>query len=334
VVQVSGRAASVHDKESPEELSPVTRWRIGGVGDGADNDVPGLPYFGLDAPGRGVIEVGAIGFETLENTRTIRAATLTLHYIDEIAGSDSATLLTQLDAEANDLTAVGAELPGGALIAVGGEVLRVVGAATGDVYTVERGAFATMAVSHAAGTAVHLLKPKIVLLPFVTGFFGTPASGGYSFPIQFPNVRVVAAEMFVTNSVGNSQTAAFAFTDSPDKGLRTLSGGQITLQVDGFLAIQAGAVPPFTVDASHSVRDVFATVGKAPSGGPVRLRITLNGDPYCELEIPPDRRISNIVRGNTLLPLREHDELGLDVLSVSQSSESTPGTDLTVTVRL
>jgi hypothetical protein len=335
VVQVSGRAASVHDKESPAELSPLTRWKIGGAGrDGADADVPGVPYFGLSAPGRGVLEVRAIAFETLQNTQSIRAATMTVHYVDESQADSSTTLAQELDPAGTDLAVAGANLSEGAVLVIGGEVLRIISVDATDRYGVERGLCGTQPEQYASGTVIYPLKAKTVILPFVAGFFGTPASGGYSYQIPLPNARVVAAEMVVTNSVGNSQTAKFAFTDNTDFGLRTLSGGQIALQVDGFLAIQTRAVPPFTVDAPHSVRDVFASVGVAPSGGPVQVRVTQNGEPYCELEIPAGERISNIVPGRTLAALREHDELGLDITSVSQTADSTPGSDLTVTVRL
>ncbi|HET8547416.1 MAG TPA: hypothetical protein VFL57_05415, partial [Bryobacteraceae bacterium] len=335
VVQVSGRAASVQDKESPEELSPVTRWTIGGVGAGeADSDVSGVPYFGLSAPGRGIVEVGAIAFESLQNTKSIRAGTLTLQYVDEIASGAIATLRGDLEAASTEMSANGAAWPEGTLIVVDAEILRVTGAGAGGSYIIERGTFGTMPARHVASTRLHELRSKTIILPFVAGFFGSPASGGYSYPIELPNVRVVAAELFMTNSVGNSQTAAFAFTATTDKGLRTLSGGQLTLQVHGFLAIQSAAVPPLSIDAARSVRDVFATLGRASTGGPVRVRVTVNTQPYCDLEIPAGERISNVVSGTSLPALRERDELGLDILSVSQSPDSTPGGDLTVTVRL
>jgi hypothetical protein len=334
VVQVSGRAASVHDKESPEELSPLTRWKIGGAGrDGADEGVPEMPYFGLSAPGRGVLEVRAITFETLKNTQSIRAATLTVHYVDELAAGSSITLAQELEVGDTELAVSGAIFSKGAVLVISAEVLRVI-AVDGGGYTVERGLCGTQPEQYPAGTGIHVLKPKTVILPFVAGFFGTPASGGYSYQVPLPNVRVIAAEMFVTNSVGNSQTATFAFTDNTDLGLRTLSGGQIALQVDGFLAIQTRAVPPFTVDTPHSIRDVFASVGVAPSGGSIQVRVTRNGEPYCDLEIRDGERISNVISGRTLAALREHDELGLDITSVSQTADSTPGSDLTVTVRL
>jgi hypothetical protein len=335
-VQISGRAATVHDKESPEELSPVTRWRIGGAGTGgADSDVSGSPYFGLSTAGRGVVEIGAIGFEDLANTTSIRAGTLTLHYVDEVAAeTPEITVLQDVAGDGSAMAVSGGSFEAGNLAVVGPEVVRVVAVQPDGVLTVERGTFGSGASTLTAGSRVFQLCSRTVIMPFVQGFFGTPASGGYSYPIQLPNVRVVAAEMFMTNSVGNSETGTFGFTANPEHGLRTLSGGQLTLQVSGFLAIQTSAVPPLRVGATHSVRDILAMLGRPSSAGPVLVRITKNGEQYCDLTIAAGQRFSNIVSGTTVSPLRENDELGLDIISISQSGDSTPGSDLTVTVRL
>jgi hypothetical protein len=121
------------------------------------------------------------------------------------------------------------------------------------------------------------------------------------------------------------------FTQTVDDGLRTLSGGQYTITVDGFLAIQDGAAPDLVVDAPHSVRDVFAVVRETPVGSPVQIRILQNGVPYCALEIAPGFTISNSVPGRDLPPLAGGARLSLDLTGVGQSA---PGSDLTVVIRL
>ncbi len=88
VVQISGRAANVHDDECAYELSPLTTWQIlGGSGSTLDQDVPGQPAFGLYAVGQGAIEVVGIGFSDLTNTHGVTAGTLSLVYWDEVAGA-------------------------------------------------------------------------------------------------------------------------------------------------------------------------------------------------------------------------------------------------------
>ena len=86
-IQISGRAANVHDRESAYELSPLTRYEIGGAGSGGgDAEVAGTPIFGLSSSGQGIVEVAGVGFENLSNTSTITAASLTIHYFDELTG--------------------------------------------------------------------------------------------------------------------------------------------------------------------------------------------------------------------------------------------------------
>jgi hypothetical protein len=125
-----------------------------------------------------------------------------------------------------------------------------------------------------------------------------------------------------------------AFTATTDAGIRTLSGGQFSMQIEGLLAIQTNAVPLVIVDTAHSVRDIFANLGTAPTVAPVSLEVTQNGQPYCALSVPAGATVSNVVDGATLPPLQSQAQLGLNILAVPQTSGSVPGADLTVTIRL
>ena len=336
-IQISGRAANVHDRESAYELSPLTRYEIGGAGSaGGDAEVAGLPIFGLSSSGQGMVEVAGVGFEDLSNTRTITAASLTLHYFDELSAPPLAALNGALDDSATtfDLThATAAEV--GGLLQVDGEVMVVTAVEDGGLRCViTRGAYDSTASSHVAGALAYPLQKKVFVMPFVKDFFGSQASGSYSNPLSLPDARIAAAEMYVTNSRGNGLTALTSYTSTVLAGIRTLSGGQLSLQIEGYLAIQADAVPAVTVDSSHSVRDIFAKVGSAPTLVDVELRLKVDSVTYCNLTIPMGYTTSNIVDGFGLKPLTAGAQLGLDVVSVGQTNDSTPGSDLTVTVRL
>jgi hypothetical protein len=204
----------------------------------------------------------------------------------------------------------------------------------GTTFQVARGSHGTFAVAHAAQTPVYFLQKKTFIMAFARDFFGSPASGSYAYPVAIPDVRIAAAELFVTNSRGNSPVAMQAFTATTDLGLRTLSGGQLTIQVEGPIAIQINAAPPLSMDATHSVRDVYALVHDAPTGAPIALRVTQNGQPYCQLTIPTNATLSNVVDGFALGPLPAKAQIGLDITSVVQIANSVPGRDLTVTIRL
>ena len=99
-----------------------------------------------------------------------------------------------------------------------------------------------------------------MVIPFAKGFFGSPASGTILYSSLLPDARVASAELFVTNAKGNSPTSTACFTATEDSGLRTLSGGQYTIQVEGHLAVQTGVAPPLVVQSTHSVRNVVARV--------------------------------------------------------------------------
>ncbi len=336
-VHVSGRAANVMDDECAYELSPLTRWTIeGSTGTALDTDVPAQPVFGLYPIGSGSAEVLGIAFSDLTNTRSISAGTLTLAYWNELNGPSTILLSAATgtgDVSLSLATAVSAS--SGDLLQIDAEVMVVAASVTSSTtVTVVRASHGTTAAIHLIGAGVYLLEEKIFILPFAQDFFGSPASGSYAYPIMIPDVRIAAAELFMTNSRGNSSVAAESFTDTTDLGLRTLLGGQLTIQVEGPLAIQTNAAPPLLVETACSVRDVYAVVQEAPSGAPVTMNVTLNGAVYCTLTIATGATVSNTVNGFALGPLAAEAIVGLDITSVVETADTTPGVNLTVTIRL
>ena len=337
-VQLSGRAANVVDVEAPYELSPLRRWVIGGaVGSDLDSDVPPVPMYGLGAAGDGSIEVAGISFPALTNTRTISAGTLTLWYWNELDSSAQRPLLNAIAVGDTtvQLSSAGAAYVG-QVVQVESEIMLVT-AVAGAQYTVTRGYAGTFAVAHPAAALLYELARQVQILPFVRDFFGSPASGSYGYSQQLPDVRVAASELFMTNSRGNSGTARIAVTNNVNQGIRTLSGGQITFQVEGYLAVITDITPPYVVDQAYSIRDIFASLREPASGGAVQLKLRQNGADYCFLTIANGATRSNTVNGLSLTPLAAKAALSLDVTSVpfdQISANNLPGRDLTVTVRL
>ncbi len=335
-VHVSGRAANVRDDENGFQLSPLTRWRISGAaGDSLDSDVPGQPAFGLFPNGQGGIEALSIGFTSLTNTRTISAGTLVLAYWDELNGPSTVTLSAAMGTTDSSFTITTAgSAQAGDLVQIDSEILVVQQAVTtGTTFQVARGSRGTAAANHVLHVGVYFLARKTFILPFVQDFFGSPASGSYAYPIAIPDVRLAAADLFVTNSRGNSPVAMQSFTGTTDLGLRTLSGGQLSIQVEGPLAIQTNAAPPLSMEATHSIRDVSAAVRDAPTAAVV-MEVTQSGQPYCQLTIPAGATVSNVVNGFALGPLQVEAQIGLDITAVVLTANTTPGRDLTVTIRL
>jgi len=336
-IHVSGLAANVLDQECAYALSPLTRWTItGSTGAEVDSDVSGQPVFGLYPIGAGSVEVLGIGFSSLDNTLSISAGTLTLAYWDELNGPSTVLLSAAISASDTSLTvATAVSASSGSLLQIDAEVMIVHQDLTNSTTVpVTRASHGTAAAAHTAQTGVYLLEEKIFVMPFAQDFFGSPASGSYAFPITIPDVRIAAAELFMTNSKGNSSVAAESFTNTTDLGLRTLLGGQLTIQIEGPLAIQTNAAPPLVVDTACSVRDVSAVVQNAPTGAPVTMQVTQNGNVYCELTIATGATVSNVVDGFALGPLLAQAIVGLNITSVVQTANTQPGSDLTVTIRL
>jgi hypothetical protein len=424
-VEVCGRAANVNDLECAAELSTVTRWQIGGSGT-SDADVPPEPYFGLGTgQGGGTVELSGVSFTDLTNTTTIAAATLTIHYWDELSGlpalglaADVTAGATQMDfmsassAVAGDYCQVGSEvmlitavqlsgrryqvtrgahgstaaahslaanavtfgfynsygtgyahtitigassythaqLAGdgsgdiatalGALIAAGGDVNAMATVSANNVTVIPRAAVQSAVPCSAsdgnaagtiqAGARVYALKVKTAIAAFPPDFFGSPYSGSWSQAVPLPDVRVASAELLVTNARGNSPSRSICLTSSVDQGLRTLSGGQYSIQVDGYLAVESAVAPALVVEAAHSVRDVFAVLGSV-ADAVVILRVDVDGSPYCTLSIPAGTTASAAADGNVTGPLATGARVTLAVLAVGQTY---PGANLTVLIRL
>ncbi len=334
-VEVSGRSANALDQESAPELNPLTRWQIGGAaGGGVDADVPPMPVFGLNLAGQGTIELAGVSFTTLTNTHTISAGTLILYYWDELASPSGFSLAAAIAATDTTISLNSAGPAAvGDLIQIEAEILRVTTIA-GSTYTVDRGVYGSSAAAHASGVTIYHLKRNVTIVPFVENFFGSPSSGNYVHSIFLPDARIGAADFWVTNVRGASPSNASSFTATVDQGLRTLSGGQLSIQVEGYLAVQNDAAPPLVIENTHAVRDIFAVVREAPSGGSISLQLRQGSTVYTTLSIADGATLSNVVGGFGLLPLAALANLSIDILSVPTASGTLPGRDLTVTVRL
>jgi Putative phage tail protein len=332
VVEITGRSANVNDIESSPQLAIVTRWQIGGSGV-SDTAAPPAPLFGINpAQINGTIQLSGISFSSLTNTRTISAATLTVYYWNELQPVPTVALAANMAAtdQAMTLNSSGTA-QAGAMIQIDSEVMLVTGIGNNGLqYQVTRGADGSQAAVHNSGALVYQLTSMTVITSFPAEFFGSPYSGSWTYSVPLPDVRVTNAELFVTNDQGNSPTTGICMTGTADNGLRTLYGGQYSIQVQGFLAVDQNAAPALVIDNSHSVRDVFAVLG-SPADAAIQLQLNVGGSAYCQLTIAPGQVASNTVPGNSLPFLTAQTQVTLSVLTVGQTL---PGSDLTVIIRI
>jgi hypothetical protein len=337
VIQISGRSANVSNVEAAMDLCPITRWALG-QGQ-ADLAVPSAPIFEIDVPGAGQVLLSQIGFDNPANISSISTGTLNLYSWNELSDSATYSLAQPLDAQATTvyLNAVPTS-PVGLIVQIDQELLSISSVnETNNTYQVVRGALGSVVSPHVSSTPILHLLTATSTMAFAANFFENRASINYFHTVSLPDVRIAAAEFFVTNALGAGVPKAYCYTTLADGGLRSLSGGQFVLQVSGPLATQQNAAPPLSIEATHAVRDVFATVNLPAAGYDIGITILQNNSVYCALTIPSSNSASAVVNGTTLLPLIEGAILTLGVTLIrteNTPASIVPGKDLTVTIRL
>ncbi|MBK7927510.1 MAG: hypothetical protein IPJ98_08455 [Bryobacterales bacterium] len=332
VYGVNGRGA-----QSRKDLAAITRHVVGNGGSGAiDTAVAPAPSFGLTVREGGNLVVGGIGFPTLDNTTSISSGVLQVFYINEISDGVVGELGVSIgSAEAILTWAVPTSVAAGTAMVVGGEIVRCTQATHLQITCpIERGILGGSAEAHAVGTPVIALEQLTHTFAIPRGFFGSVGSGDleHSFPLS--NSRVAAASLSFLNRKGFSEAGMVNLTQLSGYGLRVLQGGQIMLQVSGFLTIQTSAAPPVVVEQARGIREVFAVVDEGPVGVPLVVRLRRNGEELCQLTVPPQSNVSNIVDGLGLPALGAMDRISLDIVALGVGEGTFPGRNLTVSVRL
>jgi hypothetical protein len=208
--------------------------------------------------------------------------------------------------------------------------------ASSKTLVVARAALGSAAGPHPAGATVFTLEASTIVVPFAQNFFANRAFQNFLNTTHLPDLRICGAQFFVTNSFGDSQSSQQSYTTLTDGGLRTLSGGQLSMQTAGALSTQQNAAPSALVSASHAVRDIRAVVNQAPTGYSIGIQVLQNGSLYCNLTIASGTTTSNIVDGVSLPALTAQQTLTVNVqlnTPVNYTGTLAPGADLTVTIR-
>jgi hypothetical protein len=346
VIEISGRSANVNNQEASSALCPITRWALG---DGnPDVGLAGAPNFVISAIGAGNLALTQVGFGDTSNTSSVTSGTLQLFHWNELNTPSPYRLAADVDAGATTivLNQIASSLPyvGQAIQIGSGSGSEIVTFSAANVaensYIVNRSELGSTATAHSAGDTVLPLDNSIIIVPFAPGFFENASSSNYIHTVALPDVRIIATEFFVNNAFGKGQAVqqSYAFVPPESSLLRTLSGGQFSLQVNGYLATQQNAAPLLLVQATHAIRDMRATVNQAASGYDIVVSVLQNGVLYgSTLTIPSGDSSSSIVEGVNFAPLLEDALLTIDIAlnSVTATSATgvSPGRDLTITIR-
>jgi hypothetical protein len=271
-----------------------------------------------------------VGFQDLTNTRSVTAGTLLVTYFDELQMPTVYQLSADLSAQATTVTLNTAIPSSTPALQIGTEIMTVLGVdSSNNTCTVLRGQLGSVASAHNAAAPVFPLSQQTLVVAFARDFFQNPAHLNFAHSISLPDARVAASQFFVTNSRGNSSAATQCYTSGAESGLRTCSGGQLAIQVGGYLAVQQNAAPPLLIEAAHAARDVRASVTQAADQD-IKLQLLMGTTEYCTLTIPAGQTVSNIIDGTTLATLESGSNLQLNV---TQVGSAVPGRDLTVTIR-
>ncbi len=337
VIQISGRAANVNNVEGAADLCPLTRWALG---EGQqDLAVPPSPEFQIYVPGEGEVVLSEVGFQDLTNVASVSSGTLQLYAWNELESTTTYLLANSIDAVSTTVTL--SSFPNsqvGTILQVDSELMSIqVVQPTTNSYQVVRGALGSATAAHNANSPALHLTTSVTTVPFAAKFFDNQASVNYIHTLSLPDMRIMAAQFAATNALGSGVPTTYCYTSYADGGLRTLSGGQFSLQVAGVQATQQNAAPPLTVEASHAVRDIRATVNQAPAGYDIAINVLQDGNQYCSLNIPSGASACAPIDGIGLPPLTEGSSLSLNIalnLIANPPASIVPGKDLTVTIRL
>ncbi len=140
-------------------------------------------------------------------------------------------------------------------IQIDAEIFQVESVRSGGLQlTITRGAHQSVAAAHAAGAVVYVLERKTVIVAFLSAFFRVRLARTIPTRFFFQTCAWRRRSFTSANMFGTSPVMHVPYSATTDGGLRTLSGGQIALQVDGYLAVQTDATPPFVMDEAHVPR--------------------------------------------------------------------------------
>ncbi len=357
VIEISGRGANVNNQEGSPDLCPLTRCVLGATE--PDAGLPSMPNFQLEALGDGSLTLYEVGFTSSTNIASVSSGTLQIFFWNELDTPSAYTLAAPIDATTGTLAvqpAPGAqrfEAAVGDVIQIGSEVVTVVALERAvGFYAVARGSLGSVAAEHSDGDPVLKLATAAIVVPFAANFFENRASANFVNTVSLPDIRIAAAQFYVTNVFGNSAAQELCYA-AENGGLRTLSGGQFAIQVSGYLATQQSPTPPLLVESSHAVRDIRAMIGQAAAGYAVNIDILQNGMEYCTVVIAPGNTESGAppvysggqpvypspgpIDGVNLPPLQDGATLTMNVslqVVAGYQGLASPGRDLTVTIRL
>jgi hypothetical protein len=335
-IQVIGRSCTANGMEAPGEQSFLNRYTlIGGSGSLMDSRVPPQPSSIIEAPADGTILLRSITTETLTGTNTVSNAILVTYSNDETSTQTSFSLVTPL--AANDSTLPSTEvqsLAQNTYVQVDSEIMCVNEPTTdGLARWIDRGVAGSTVAAHAAGATCVVLERNLHTVPLGVGFFANPRHTDFQYRFLFPNRRVAAVELYLSNTKGTGPGQNVGFLNNGANGLHTFEGATLILQVSGVLSLERDAANSVSIDRVRVVRDIQAFVDSSPSGGGIAVVVKANGNPVATVTVPGGAVQSGSFVPTGTLALAEGTKVNIDITSVPQGSNTFSGKNLSLQIR-
>jgi len=335
-LQIIGRSSTADGTEAPLEQSFLYRYTmIGGTGSLMDSRVPPQPTYAIDAPADGSVLLSNITTNTLTGTITVSSAVLVTYSNDETTPATAIQLTVPLGP--NDLTIPAATvqtLPQNTYVQVDSEIIGIdEPTKDGSARWISRGVGGSAAAAHLPGAMAIVLDRSLHTVALGTGFFANPTHTEFQYRLLFPNRRIAAAELYLSNAKGTGPGEDTCFLQNGQDGLHTFEGGTMTLQTAGVLSIERDAANSVSSDRVRIIRDIQAFVDSAPSGGELEVIVKANGTPIATLTVPNGTNQSDAFVPASTLALAEGAKINIDIAAVPQGSNTYSGKNLSVQIR-
>ena len=323
--------------ESTDSNAPVREAYLLGAGAGSDSDVPPAPGFTLTTDSEGNFILQEVGFTSATNISTVESGTFTTftwNMAKASTGADAA-LAAAMTLSGTALTVVSAlSTYAGQVLAIDEELVGVL-SFSGTAITVARGVLGSAAATHASGAGVFALDETINTLSFPPLLFTEAYAANWQQALPYPNRLLLAAELFVTNQIGNSPATQICYTGLSPFGVAGIptagymagvQGLADTFAIAGTLAIGSNLATPYQRDIVTQPRHIVAYVTQPPTGSGITIHINVNGALYYSLTIPAANNDAIGTPPFAALPLGP---ITIDIIAVGSSF---PGADLGVTI--
>ena len=335
-IQIIGRSSTANGMEAPIEQSFLDRYTmIGGTGSLMDSRVPPQPTYIIEAPADGSMLLRNITTDTLTATSTVSAAVLVTYSNDETLPSTSFSLAAPLGQSDMTLPIANVQaLTQSTYVQIDAEIICINEPTNdGSARWIDRGVGGSSVAAHSAAATANVLERNLHTVPLGAGFFANPTHTDFQYRLLFPNRRVAATELYLSNTRGTGPGQDTCYVENGQGGLRTFEGGTLVLQTSGVLSIERDAANSVSTDRIRIVRDIQVFVDSAPSGGSLDAVVKANGVPIATLVVPSDAVQSGAFVPAGTLALAEGTKVNIDIAAVPQGTNTFSGKNLSVQIR-